>query len=118
MHGYLMRNIFSIFPCIPTIVSILITKKIIFLEVPILIKHSLHLDVQPSVAFIFGHISIPQTGKTYSLKYILFYFLSKTNKRVCKFDVCSVRFRDISINFCGPKKGRFVCLSVLFGYII
>lgn len=64
MHGYLMRNIFSIFPCIPTIVSILITKKIIFLEVPTLTKHSLHLDVQPSVAFIFGHISIPQTGKT------------------------------------------------------
>ena len=64
MHGYLMRNIFSIFPCIPTIVSILITKKIIFLEVPILTKHSLHLDVQPSLAFIFGHTFILQIGKT------------------------------------------------------
>ena len=64
MHGYLMRNIFSIFPYIPTIVSILITKKIISLELPILTKHSLHLDVQPSLAFIFGHTFILQTGKT------------------------------------------------------
>lgn len=49
---------------IPTIVSILITKKIISLEVPILTKYSLHLDVQPSLAFIFGHTFILQTGKT------------------------------------------------------